>query len=174
MPFPLDRPRRLRRTPQLRRLVRETRLRPEDLIHPAFVREEVDEPVAIAAMPGQFQESHDSLVRAVDDAVRLGIGAVILFGIPATKDAQGSQAWADHGVVQTAIRRLRHEHGDACVVIADCCLDEYTDHGHCGVLREDGSVDNDATIELYARTAVSQAAAGADIIAPSGMMDGQV
>jgi porphobilinogen synthase len=174
MPFPLDRPRRLRRTPQLRRLVRETRVRPEDLIHPAFVREDVDQPVAIDAMPGQYQESHDSLVRAVDDAVRLGIGAVILFGIPASKDAQGSQAWADHGVVQTALRRLRHEYGDACVVIADCCLDEYTDHGHCGVLREDGSVDNDATIELYARTAVSQAAAGADIIAPSGMMDGQV
>src|SRR5205807_1473520 len=174
MPFPLDRPRRLRRTSALRRLVRETRLRPEDLVHPAFVREDVDGPVEIPTMPGQYQESHDSLLRSVADAVDLGCGAVILFGIPAEKDAEGSSAWADQGVVQTATRRIKAEWADHCVLIADCCLDEYTDHGHCGVVREDGSVDNDATLELYARTAVSQAAAGADVIAPSGMMDGQV
>ena len=174
MPFPLDRPRRLRRTAALRRLVRETRLRPEDLIHPAFVREDVDDPVEIPTMPGQQQESHDSLLRSIGDAVDVGCGAVILFGIPAEKDADGTSAWADQGVVQTATRRIKAEWADQCLVITDCCLDEYTDHGHCGVLREDGSVDNDATLELYARTAVSQAAAGADVIAPSGMMDGQV
>ncbi len=174
MPFPVDRPRRLRRTPALRRLVRETRLRADDLILPAFVNEALDQPREIATMPGISQESHDSLLRSVGEARALGIDAVILFGIPQRKDAEGSEAWNDQGVVQTAIRRLKHEFGDDLVVIADNCLDEYTDHGHCGVLRADGSVDNDATIELYARTAVSQAAAGADVIAPSGMMDGQV
>jgi porphobilinogen synthase len=174
MSFPTDRPRRLRRTAALRRLVRETRVRPEDLVYPAFVREGIDGPVEIATMPGQYQETHDSLMRSVEDAVRLGCGAVILFGIPLEKDAEGSGAWSDRGVVQTAIRRIKHEFGDDCVLIADNCLDEYTDHGHCGVLRDDGSVDNDATIELYARTALSQASAGADVIAPSGMMDGQV
>jgi porphobilinogen synthase len=174
MPFPIDRPRRLRRTPALRRLVRETRLRPDDLVYPAFVREDADDPVEIPTMPGQYQETQDSLVRAVTDAVAAGCAATILFGIPTAKDAEGTQAWADQGVVQTAIRRLRAELGDSCVIIADNCLCEYTDHGHCGVLRQDGNVDNDATIDLYARTAVSQAAAGADLIAPSGMMDGQV
>jgi len=174
MPFPVDRPRRLRRTPALRRLVRETRLQADDLILPAFVNEALDAPREIATMPGVQQESHDSLLRTVSDAKGLGIDACILFGIPSTKDAEGSEAWNEQGVVQTAIRRLKHEFGDALVVIADNCLDEYTDHGHCGVLLADGSVDNDATIELYARAAVSQAAAGADVIAPSGMMDGQV
>ncbi len=174
MPFPVDRPRRLRRTPALRRLVRETRLRADDLVLPAFVNEALDQPREIATMPGVSQESHDSLLRSVGEARALGIDAVILFGIPQRKDAEGSEAWNDQGVVQTAIRRLKHEFGDDLVVIADNCLDEYTDHGHCGVLLPDGSVDNDATIELYARTAVSQAAAGADVIAPSGMMDGQV
>jgi porphobilinogen synthase len=174
MPFPTDRPRRLRRTPALRRLVRETRLRPDDLIHPAFVNEALDEPREIGTMPGQYQESHDSLLRAVEDAAGLGINAVILFGIPRDKDAEGSQAWSDRGVVQTAIRRVKAQFGNDVVVIADNCLDEYTDHGHCGVLRDDGSVDNDSTIDIYARVAVSQAAAGADVIAPSGMMDGQV
>src|SRR5579884_638220 len=174
MPFPVDRPRRLRRTPALRRLVRETRLRADDLILPAFVNEALTEPREIATMPGQSQETHDSLLRTVRDARAGGIDAVILFGIPSLKDAEGSEAWNEQGVVQTAIRRLKHEFGDGLVVIADNCLDEYTDHGHCGVLLPDGSVDNDATIELYARTAVSQAAAGADVIAPSGMMDGQV
>jgi len=174
MPFPLDRPRRLRRTPALRRLVRETRLRPDDLLYPAFVREDAGDPVEIPTMPGQFQETQDSLLLAATDAVSAGCAAVILFGIPAEKDAEGTGAWADQGVVQTAIRRLRAELGERCVIIADNCLCEYTDHGHCGVLRQDGSVDNDATIDLYARTAVSQAVAGADLIAPSGMMDGQV
>ena len=174
MSFPTDRPRRLRRTAALRRLVRETRLSPADLIHPAFVREGIGQPVAIASMPGQQQETLDSLRAAVDDAVSAGVGAVILFGVPERKDAQGSEAWNEKGMVQQAFRALRGDVGDSCVLIADCCLDEYTDHGHCGVLREDGSVDNDRTIELYARAAVSQAAAGADIIAPSGMMDGQV
>jgi porphobilinogen synthase len=174
MPFPVDRPRRLRRTPALRRLVRETRLRADDLILPAFVNEALDEPREIGTMPGQVQESHDSLLRSVADARTLGINAVILFGIPRHKDAEGSEAWNEQGVVQTAIRRVKHEFGDGVVVIADNCLDEYTDHGHCGVLLGDGTVDNDATIELYARTAVAQAAAGADVIAPSGMMDGQV
>ncbi|HZS14218.1 MAG TPA: porphobilinogen synthase [Candidatus Dormibacteraeota bacterium] len=174
MPFPVDRPRRLRRTPALRRLVRETRLRADDLILPAFVNEALTEPREIPTMPGQQQETHDSLLRTVREARAGGIDAVILFGIPSLKDAEGSEAWNEQGVVQTAIRRLKHEFGDGLVVIADNCLDEYTDHGHCGVLLPDGSVDNDATIELYARTAVSQAAAGADVIAPSGMMDGQV
>ncbi|HXA29879.1 MAG TPA: porphobilinogen synthase [Candidatus Angelobacter sp.] len=174
MPFPTDRPRRLRRTPALRRLVRETRLRPDDLILPAFVNETLDEPREISTMPGQYQETHDSLLRTITDARQRDINAVILFGIPARKDAEGSEAWNEQGVVQTAIRRIKHEFGDDMVVIADNCLDEYTDHGHCGVLRADGTVDNDATIELYARTALAQAQAGADIIAPSGMMDGQV
>jgi len=174
MPFPVERPRRLRRTPALRRLVRETRLRADDLILPAFVNESIAEPRPIATMPGQVQESHDSLIKTVNDARTQGITAAILFGVPARKDAEGSEAWNDQGVVQTALRRLKHELGDDVVLIADNCLDEYTDHGHCGVLRDDGSVDNDATIDVYARIAVSQAAAGADIIAPSGMMDGQV
>src|SRR5207245_1434253 len=134
MPFPTERPRRLRPTAALRRLVRETRLRPDRLLHPAFVRESAEDPVPIATMRGQFQETHDSLLRSVQDAMRVGISACILFGIPAEKDAEGSQAWAEHGVVQTAIRRLKHEFGDELVVIADCSLDEYTDHGHCGVL----------------------------------------
>jgi porphobilinogen synthase len=174
VPFPVDRPRRLRRTAALRGLARETRLLPGDLIHPAFVREGIDAPVPITSMPHQQQETIESLTVAVDDAVTTGCAAVVLFGIPEHKDARGSQAWAEDGIVQRALRSLRRSHGDDCVLIADCCLDEYTDHGHCGVLREDGSVDNDATIELYGRIAVAQAAAGADIIAPSGMMDGQV
>ncbi len=173
MPFPVERPRRLRRTAGLRALARETRLHPGDLIQGVFVREGIDAPVPIASMPGQQQETIESLTAAVDDALSVGCGAVILFGLPVRKDGIGSQAWAEDGIVQRALRSLRHSHGDA-VLIADCCLDEYTDHGHCGVLRDDCSVDNDSTIELYGRIAVAQAAAGADIIAPSGMMDGQV
>jgi porphobilinogen synthase len=174
MPFPADRPRRLRRTPALRALARETVLAPTDLIQPAFVRQGISAPVPISSMPGQQQETIDSLTDAVDDAVDAGCAAVILFGVPEHKDARGSQAWDEDGIVQRSLRSLRRKFGDECVLIADCCLDEFTDHGHCGVLREDGTVDNDATIELYSRIAVSQAAAGADIIAPSGMMDGQV
>jgi len=174
MPFPVERPRRLRRTAALRRLVRETRLRPDDLIYPAFVREDIDHPQPVGLMPGVSQETHDSLLASSADALDRGCAGLLLFGIPTDKDAQGSQAWAERGVVQTAIRRLRHEHGDRAVIIADLCLDEYTDHGHCGLLRSDGSVDNDGTLELYGRIAVAQADAGADIVAPSGMMDGQV
>ena len=174
MPFPQERPRRLRRTPRLRSLARETRLSAAELIHPLFVREDIGAPVPIDALPGHNQETVDSATRNVEEALGLGIGSVLLFGVPARKDPQGSQAWADDGVVQNALRTLKRRFGDDCLLIADCCLDEYTDHGHCGVLREDGSVDNDATIELYARAAVAQAAAGADMIAPSGMMDGQV
>ena len=174
MPFPADRPRRLRRTPAIRHLVRETRLLAGDLLYPCFVREGIDDPVAVPTMPGVVQETHDSLLAAVSDAVAAGCGGVVLFGVPQDKDAEGSSAWAEHGVVQTAIRRLRAELGEALVLIADTCLDQYTDHGHCGVLRSDGSVDNDRTLELYCRIAVSQAQAGADLVAPSGMMDGQV
>ncbi|MGA7988831.1 MAG: porphobilinogen synthase [Candidatus Dormiibacterota bacterium] len=174
MGFPLERPRRLRRTPALRRLVRETRLHASQMIHPAFVREGLTSATPIGSMPGQNHESIDSLCETVEDVVALGLGGVLLFGLPSVKDAQGSGAFAEDGVVQEAIRALRSRFGDACVIIADCCLCEYTDHGHCGFLLENGDVDNDATLELYARTAVSQASAGADIIAPSGMMDGQV
>jgi porphobilinogen synthase len=174
MSFPTDRPRRLRRTPVLRRLVSETRVLPVDLLYPCFVREGIDEPVPVATMPGVAQETHDSLLASVTDAVDAGVRGVVLFGVPLDKDAEGSQAWAPQGVVQTAIRRLKHEFGDRLAVIADLCLDEYTDHGHCGLLRDDGTVDNDATLELYGRIAQAQAEAGADIVAPSGMMDGQV
>ena len=174
MGFPHERPRRLRRTPALRRLARESRLTAGQLIHPAFIREGLQSPQPIGSMPGQSHESIDSLCATVEETIGLGLGGVLLFGLPAAKDAQGSGAFADAGVVQQSIRALRERFGDACVVIADCCLCEYTDHGHCGFLLENGDVDNDATLELYARTAVSQAEAGADIIAPSGMMDGQV
>ena len=174
MAFPVERPRRLRRTAGLRSLARETRLSPADLIHPAFVREGIDSPVAIGSMPGQKQETLRSVVVAAEDALSAGCAAVVLFGVPLEKDAVGSQAWAEDGIVQRALRSLRQSLGAEAVLIADCCLDEYTDHGHCGVLRDDGSVDNDATLELYSRIAVAQAAAGADVIAPSGMMDGQV
>jgi len=174
MAFPEDRPRRLRRTPQLRRLVREARLQPANLVHPIFVREDIGAPIAIDALPGHAQQTVDSASRSVDQARGLGVDAVLIFGVPARKDAQGSEAWNPDGIVQQSLRTLRRRFGDDCLLVADCCLDEYTDHGHCGVLREDGSVDNDRSIELYGRVAVAQAAAGADIIAPSGMMDGQV
>ena len=174
MPFPAERPRRLRRTPALRRLCRETRLSVSSLVLPLFVREDIAAPVAIPSLPGHRQETVDSTGAAVEQALAAGVGAVLLFGVPTRKDAVGSEAWNSDGIVQSALRSLRGRFGDDCVLIADCCLDEYTDHGHCGVLREDGSVDNDATLELYAKAAVSQARAGADVIAPSGMMDGQV
>jgi porphobilinogen synthase len=174
MPFPEERPRRLRRTAALRRLVRETRLSPAGLVHPLFVRETIAAPLPIESLPGHRQETVESAALAVEAALQAGVGAVLLFGVPERKDATGSGAWNEGGVVQSSLRALRRRFGDDCVLIADCCLDEYTDHGHCGVLRADGSVDNDATLELYARVAVSQAAAGADVIAPSGMMDGQV
>jgi len=174
MPFPAERPRRLRRTPALRRLSRETRLSVSSLVLPLFVREGITAPVALPSLPGHRQETVDSIGSAVEQALAVGVGAALLFGIPERKDAVGSEAWNGEGIVQSALRSLRSRFGDDCVLIADCCLDEYTDHGHCGVLRADGSVDNDATLLLYAKAAVSQARAGADVIAPSGMMDGQV
>ena len=168
------RPRRLRRTPALRRLVAEARLSVDDLIAPLFVREGIDEPVPIASLPGVVQHTRESLRKEVAALADLGIAGVILFGVPERKDATGSGAWDPDGIVQLALRDLRDEVGDRVALFADLCLDEYTDHGHCGVVRDDGTVDNDATIELYARVALAQAAAGADVVAPSGMMDGQV
>ena len=168
--------RRLRRTPALRRLVAETRLSIDDLVAPLFVREGIAEPAPIASMPGVVQHTRDSLRKEVRALADLGIPGVIVFGVPAAgaKDAEGSQAWAADGIVQIALRDIRDEVGDDLVVMADLCLDEYTDHGHCGLVDHDGGVDNDATLERYARVAVAQADAGADVVAPSGMMDGQV
>ncbi|HEX9260347.1 MAG TPA: porphobilinogen synthase [Acidimicrobiales bacterium] len=174
MSFPLQRPRRLRRTPALRRLVAETRLGVDDLVAPLFVREGIGEPQPIASLPGVVQHTRESLRKEATELQRLGVPALILFGVPTRKDDRGSEAWNPDGIVQVALHDLRDELGDDMVLMADCCLDEYTDHGHCGVLRADGSVDNDATIELYARAAVAQATAGAHVVAPSGMMDGQV
>ena len=172
--FPQRRLRRLRRTPALRRLVAETRLSVDDLIVPLFVRENIDAPQAISSLPGVLQHTRDSLRKEVHELAQEGVPAVILFGLPAVKDSEGSQAWDPEGIVQVALRDLRADMGDDLVLMADLCLDEYTDHGHCGVLDERGGVDNDATIDLYARVAVAQAEAGADVVAPSGMMDGQV
>ena len=172
--FPARRMRRLRRTPALRRLVAETSLGVDDLVAPLFVRAGVDDPVPIASLPGHMQHSTASLVVEAKRLASLGIPGIVLFGIPAEKDAMGSGAWDPEGVVQVALAELRTALGDTTVLIADLCLDEYTDHGHCGVLRADGTVDNDATLELYQRVARAQAAAGADVVAPSGMMDGQV
>ncbi len=174
MTFPTRRPRRLRRTPALRRLVAEAQLQVDDLVAPLFVREGIDEPHPIPSLPGVVQHTRESLRKEVRELADLGIPAVVLFGVPSHKDATGSQAWADDGIVQLALRDLRDEMGDRIVLIADLCLDEYTDHGHCGVLTPSGEVDNDQTLTLYAKTAIAQAAAGADVVAPSGMMDGQV
>ena len=171
---PARRPRRLRRTPALRRLVAEARLGVDDLVAPLFVREGIDGPAPIASLPGVVQHTRESLRKEVAELADLGVPAVILFGVPSRKDAQGSGAWDPDGIVQVALRDLRDEVGDRLVLMADLCLDEFTDHGHCGIVRDDGTVDNDATVELYARTAVVQAEAGADVVAPSGMMDGQV
>ena len=158
----------------MRRLVAETRLTVDDLVAPLFVREDISSPEPIASLPGVVQHTRESLRKEVRELAGLGVPAVILFGIPARKDAQGSEAWNRDGIVQVALRDLRDEVGDSLALMADLCLDEYTDHGHCGVLLPDGTVDNDATIELYSRAALAQAEAGADICAPSGMMDGQV
>ncbi|MDQ1532812.1 MAG: porphobilinogen synthase, partial [Actinomycetota bacterium] len=174
MPFPERRLRRLRRTPTLRRLVSETRLSVDGLVAPLFVKEGIDGPEPIVSMPGVVQHSQESLRKEVRELAGLGVPAVMLFGIPAAKDARGSGADAADGVVQQAVRNLRDELGDAMVIMTDDCLDEFTDHGHCGLLTPDGAVDNDATLERYASIALSQAAAGVDIVAPSGMMDGQV
>ena len=173
MSFPTERPRRLRRTPALRRAFAETSLQPSDLIAPLFIKEGLDEPVPIQAMPGHHQHTLESLVKEARELVERGIAGVILFGIPAHKDATGSEAYNPNGVVQQGLAAVKDELGDDALVIADLCSCEYTDHGHCGVLAED-DVDNDPTLEIYTRIARSQADAGADVIAPSGMMDGQV
>ncbi|MGB5759134.1 MAG: porphobilinogen synthase [Acidimicrobiales bacterium] len=174
MTFPQRRLRRLRTTAAMRRLVAETRLSVDDLVAPLFVREGIDAAVPIESLPGVMQQSQDSLLAEVTKLVELGIPALILFGVPLAKDAEGSEAWNPDGVVQVALRNLRHEFGDAIVLMSDLCVDEYTDHGHCGIVDADGRVDNDATLELYAAAAVAQAEAGSDVVAPSGMMDGQV
>ena len=174
MSFPQRRLRRLRRTPTLRRMVAETRLTPDDLIAPLFVREGITEPQPIASIPGVMQHTLGSLRAEVADLVGLGVPGVILFGVPETKDDIGSGAWNPDGIVQIALRELRDTFGDRVVLMSDLCLDEYTSHGHCGVLDGHGSVDNDATLDLYANVAIAQATAGADIVAPSGMMDGAV
>ena len=174
MSFPQRRLRRLRRTPALRRLVAETRLMPADLIAPLFVREGITEPQPIASIPGVVQHTLGSLRAEVADLIGLGVPGVILFGVPETKDDIGSGAWDPDGIVQIALRELRDTFGDRVVLMSDLCLDEYTTHGHCGVLDGRGSVDNDATLDLYANVAIAQATAGADVVAPSGMMDGAV
>ncbi len=174
MSFPERRLRRTRRTPALRELVAETRPHPSDLVAPLFVREGIDAEVPIDSLPGVSQHTIASLKAEVRRLVNLGVPGVILFGVPEHKDAQGSGAWDPDGIVQVALRELRDDLGDSIVLMADTCLDEYTDHGHCGLLDAEGNVDNDATIELYARAAIAQAEAGADVIAPSGMMDGQI
>ena len=174
VPFPEQRPRRLRRTAAMRRLVAETRISVDDLVAPLFVKEGIAEAEPVASMPGVVQHSQASLRTEVRALADLGIPAVILFGVPAHKDAAGSAADARDGVLQVALRNLRDDLGDDLVIMADTCLDEYTDHGHCGIIDERGEVDNDATLERYASIAVAQADAGAAVIAPSGMMDGQV
>jgi len=158
----------------MRRLVAETRLGVDDLVAPLFVREGIDEPVPIPSLPGVVQHTRSSLRAEVAELADLGVNAVILFGVPEHKDAEGSGASDPDGIVQVALRDLRDDLGDRVVLMADLCIDEYTDHGHCGLLAPDGTVDNDATLEVYGEVAIAQAAAGADICAPSGMMDGQV
>jgi porphobilinogen synthase len=173
MSFPIQRPRRLRRTSGLRRAFAETTLTPAHFIAPLFVKEGIDEAVPISSMPGHFQHTLDSLVKEGRELAERGVSGVMLFGIPSSKDATGTESWNDEGITQQGLRALKDELGDDSVVIADLCLCEYTEHGHCGVL--DGEeVDNDPTLEIYGRIAVSQANAGADLVAPSGMMDGQV
>ncbi|MCH2636723.1 MAG: porphobilinogen synthase [Acidimicrobiales bacterium] len=174
MNFPDRRLRRLRQTPSLRRLVAETRVAVDDLIAPLFVREDIDEPQPITSLPGIMQHTQESLRAEVKELAGLGVPGVVLFGLPKRKDPTGSEAWNPDGVVQVALKNLRDDHGDSIVTIADLCVDEYTDHGHCGVLTPNGGVDNDATLELYQKVALAQAEAGADMVAPSGMMDGQV
>jgi len=172
--FPTTRLRRLRSTPALRELLAETNVGTADLVAPLFVREGIDEPAPIASLPGVVQHSRDSVRHEVAQLAALGVQGVILFGVPEHKDAIGSGAFDPNGIVQLALADLRADVGDDLVLMADLCIDEYTDHGHCGVLDESGRVDNDATLEIYAKAAVAQARAGAAVVAPSGMMDGQV
>ncbi|MBM7416191.1 MULTISPECIES: porphobilinogen synthase [Nocardiaceae] len=174
--FPVDRPRRLRRTPAIRRLVAETSLEPRHLVLPMFVADGLDSPREISSMPGVVQHTPDSLSAAADEAVRAGVGGLMLFGVPRPEDknGQGSMASDPDGILNKGLRRLRDDLGDSTVLMADTCLDEFTDHGHCGVLAADGSVDNDATLVRYVDMAVAQAESGAHLLGPSGMMDGQI
>ena len=172
--YPDVRPRRLRRTPALRRLVEETRLSPAELVLPMFVREGLTEPRPVASLPGVVQHTRDSLRKAAVDAVEAGVGGIMLFGVPSSRDEIGSGATDPGGILNVAIADVVAEVGDACVVMADLCLDEFTSHGHCGVLDAHGNVDNDATLERYAEMAVAQATAGTHVVGLSGMMDGQV
>jgi len=172
--FPASRPRRLRTTQAMRDLVAQTRLSVDDLVAPLFVREDIDEPLPVASLPGVVQHSRASLRREVRELADLGIKSVILFGVPSKKDEVGSGAFDPNGIVQVALRDLREDLGDRMVLMTDLCVDEYTSHGHCGILDGQGSVDNDRTLEVYAKAAVAQAKAGAHVCAPSGMMDGQV
>jgi porphobilinogen synthase len=172
--YPVSRPRRLRRTMPLRRLVAQVTVRPSGLVLPLFVKEGIREPQPVSSMPGVVQHTRESLRKAASEAVAAGVGGLILFGVPAVKDARGAAADDPDGIVQVALRDLAAEVGHDTVLMADLCLDEYTDHGHCGLLTSAGEVDNDATLERYASVAVAQAAAGAHVVAPSGMMDGQV
>jgi porphobilinogen synthase len=174
MAFPSSRPRRLRRTGALRALVRETELTPGHLAAPLFVKEGIDDPVPIGSMPGHRQHTLESLAKEAREIAGKGVSTFVLFGIPAHKDPEGSAAWDEDGIVPRGVRALREELGDSAVLVTDLCLCEYTDHGHCGALAGDGDVDNDRTLDLYGRIAVAQARAGADLVAPSGMMDGQV
>jgi porphobilinogen synthase len=171
---PLVRPRRLRLTPGLRRMVAETQLSPAQLVLPVFVREGISDPAPIASMPGVVQHTRDSLLKAVAEAAEAGLGGVMLYGVPQHKDALGSGAVDPSGILNLAITDVVGEVGDALTVMSDLCLDEFTDHGHCGVLTADGRVDNDRTLAVYAEMAQAQADAGVDMVAPSGMMDGQV
>jgi len=172
--FPIARPRRLRTSAAMRRLVSATDVRPADLVQPFFVKESIAEPLSVASMPGVVQHTRDSLRKAAAEAVEAGVGGMILFGIPAVKDGTGSAADDPAGIVQLALGDLAADLGTDTVLMADLCLDEYTDHGHCGILTPDGEVANDATLERYASIALAQARAGAHVVAPSGMMDGQV
>ncbi|MEV4513549.1 porphobilinogen synthase [Dactylosporangium sp. NPDC049525] len=172
--FPTVRPRRLRRTPAMRRLVAETHVEPSNLILPMFVKEGLAEPRPISSLPGVVQHSRESLRKAAAEAAHAGVGGIMLFGVPATRDETGSAGADPDGILNVAIRDVVAEVGDATVIMSDLCLDEFTSHGHCGVLAPDGTVDNDATLAAYAELAVAQATAGAHVLGPSGMMDGQV
>jgi porphobilinogen synthase len=172
--FPQTRMRRLRRSAVLREMVAETTIGVKDLIAPLFVREGIEAPRPISSLPGVVQHTTESLVKEARRLSGLGVPALVLFGVPLKKDAEGTQAWAPEGIVQVALAALRQEVGSHMALIPDLCLDEYTDHGHCGALDDRGEVDNDLTLALYGRVAVAQARAGADMVAPSGMMDGQV
>jgi len=172
--FPNHRPRRLRRTPALRRMVSETTLAPHQLVLPVFVKEGATEPTPISSMPGVVQHTRDTLRKAAVEAVEAGVGGIMVFGVPEVRDAVGSGGVDPEGILNVALRDLRAELGDSTVLMSDLCLDEFTDHGHCGVLDDEGNVDNDATLAVYADMARAQADAGAHLLGPSGMMDGQV